>query len=247
MGLFQLFKSNQRLSPIDFSLLKTDMHSHLIPGIDDGARSMDETIAMLAKFESLGYEKVITTPHVYSDCYRNTPEIILGGLQNVQQTAKELGLTIQVEAAAEYFCDEYLLELIHSGQLLTIGGKYVLIEFPFLSEMNNWKEFVFGIQSIGYLPIIAHFERYVYWHGSVEKAKEMKELGAKIQLNINSLTGHYGSDVKKQGERLIDSQLLDFIATDCHRIQHLVLMEEKANLPYLHKALATNQLLNNTL
>lgn len=247
MSLFQLFRSNKQLPPIDFSLLKTDMHSHLIPGIDDGARSMDETITMLAKFESLGYKKIITTPHVYSDCYKNTPEIILEGLQHVQQTAKELGLTIQVEAAAEYFCDEYFLELIHSGELLTIGEKYVLMEFPFLSEMNNWKEFIFGIQSIGYTPIIAHFERYVYWHGSVEKAREMRQLGAKIQLNINSLTGHYGTDVKKQGERLIDNQLLDFIATDCHRIQHLLLMESKATLSYLHKALETNKLLNNTL
>lgn len=247
MGFFQLFRSKKLLPPIDFGLLKTDMHSHLIPRIDDGSQSMDQTIAMLAKFESLGYEKIITTPHVYSDCYKNTPEIILEGLQHVQQTAKQLGLNIQLEAAAEYFCDEYFMELIHSGQLLPIQGKYVLMEFPFLSEMNNWKEFIFGVQSSGYFPIIAHFERYVYWHGSIEKAKEMKGLGAKIQLNINSLTGHYGPEVKKQGERLIDHQLVDFLATDCHRIQHLVLMEAKANLPYLHKALNTNHLLNNTL
>jgi protein-tyrosine phosphatase len=247
MGFFQLFRSKKHLPPIDFSLFKTDMHSHLIPGIDDGSQSMDETIAILAKFESLGYKKIITTPHVYSDYYKNTPQIILEGLKNVQETAKELGLTIQIEAAAEYFCDEYFLELIQSGQLLTIGEKYVLMEFPFLSEMNNWKEFIFGVQSAGYFPIIAHFERYMYWHGSIEKVEEMRNLGAKIQLNINSLTGHYGPDVKKQAERLIDHQLVDFLATDCHRIQHLVLMETNANLPHLHKVLETNTLLNNTL
>lgn len=246
MGFLQLFKT-KKLLPIDFSTLQTDMHSHLIPGIDDGSKSMDETIAMLAKFESLGYKKVITTPHVYSDCYKNTPEIILQGLKEVQQTAKELGLSIQIEAAAEYYCDEYFQELIAEKNLMTINGVYVLMEFPFLSEMNNWKEFIFNIRSIGYVPIIAHFERYVYWHGSVEKAKEMRQLGAKIQLNINSLTGHYGPDVKKQGERLIDHQLLDFIATDCHRIQHLLLMENKADLAYLHKAIKTNMLLNNSL
>ena len=94
MGLLSIFKPQQILPAIDFSQLAVDMHSHLIPGIDDGAKNMDETIAMLAKFESLGYKKVITTPHVYSDCYRNTPETILGGLKNVQQTAKDLGLTI---------------------------------------------------------------------------------------------------------------------------------------------------------
>ncbi len=246
MGFLQLFKT-KKLLPIDFSILQTDMHSHLIPGIDDGSKSMDETIAMLAKFESLGYKKVITTPHVYSDCYKNTPEIILKGLKEVQQTAKELGLSIQIEAAAEYYCDEYFQELITEKNLLTINGVYVLMEFPFLSEMSNWKEFIFNVRAIGYVPIIAHFERYVYWHGSIEKAKEMHQLGAKIQLNINSLTGHYGPDVKKQGERLIDHQLLDFIATDCHRIQHLLLMENKADLAYLHKAIKTNMLLNNSL
>lgn len=247
MGFFQLFKPTKKLAPIDFRLLGTDMHSHLIPSIDDGSQSMDETIAMLAKFESLGYKKVITTPHVYGDVYKNTPEIILGGLKNVRETAKSLGLTIEVEAAAEYYCDEYFMEVIKKGELLPISEKYVLMEFPFLSEINNWKEFVFSVQSAGFFPIIAHFERYVYWHGSVEKAKELRDLGAKIQLNINSLTGHYGPDVKKQGERLIDNQLLDFIATDCHRIQHLMLMEAHATLPYLHKAIETNELLNGTL
>lgn len=247
MGFLDLFKRNKFVAPLDFSILQTDMHSHLIPGIDDGSRSMDETIVMLAKFESLGYKKVITTPHVYSDCYKNTPEIILSGLKEVQQTAKDLGLSIQIEAAAEYYCDEYFQELIASKNLLTINGVYVLMEFPFLTEINNWKEFIFNIRAIGYVPIIAHFERYVYWHGSVEKAKEMRQLGAKIQLNINSLTGHYGPEVKKQGERLIDAQLLDFIATDCHRIQHLLLMESKANLSYLHKAISTNELLNHSL
>src|SRR5690606_20138372 len=121
--------------------------------------------------------------------------------------------------------------------------KYVLMEFPFLSEMTNWRAFVFGVQSAGYTPIIAHFERYVYWHGSVDQAKKMRESGTKIQLNINSLTGHYGQEIRKQGERLIDNQLLDFIATDCHRIQHLLLMELKANMKYLHKAMDNNRLL----
>lgn len=247
MGLFDLFKQKKKSVPIDFSRLGADMHSHLIPGIDDGSPSMDATIAMLAKFESLGYKKVITTPHVYSDCYKNTPEIILGGLKEVQQTAHQLGLDIRVEAAAEYYCDEYFAALIKTGELLSIGNKYVLMEFPFMSEPDNWREFIFGVQTAGYVPIIAHFERYVYWHGSVEIAKTMKELGAKIQLNINSLTGHYGPDIKKQGEKLIDHQLLDFIASDCHRIQHLLLMEANAGLPYLHKAITTNQLLNHTL
>ena len=97
------------LAPFDLSVLGVDMHSHLIPGIDDGAKSMDQTIAMLAKFQSLGYQKIITTPHIMSDYYRNTPQSILGGLDDVRLKAKELNLDIQIEAAAEYYFDETLL------------------------------------------------------------------------------------------------------------------------------------------
>lgn len=247
MAFWDLFSKQKPLEPVHFGSLQVDMHSHLIPGIDDGAKSMDDTIAMLAKFESMGYRKVVTTPHVYSDCYRNTPEIIKSGLANVQQAASSVGLSITIEAAAEYYCDEYFMDLIKNGEILSIGKKYVLIEFPFMSEMNDWNSYVFQLQAKGYIPIIAHFERYTYWHGSVEVAKEMKEQGCMIQLNINSLTGHYGPDVKKQAERMIDAKFVDFLATDCHRIQHLLLMESKAELPYYHKVLETNTLLNASL
>jgi len=247
MAFWDLFKKKEVLEPVDFGLLKVDMHSHLIPGIDDGAKTMDDTIAMLAKFESMGYQKVITTPHIYSDCYKNTPEIIRNGLEKVRETANALGLRIEIDAAAEYYCDEYFMNVIKNDEFLSIDGKYVLIEFPFMSEMDDWNAYVFQLQAKGFIPIIAHFERYLYWHGSVSVAKEMKELGCKIQLNVNSLTGHYGPDVKKQAERLIDGQLVDFLATDCHRIQHLLLMESKADLPYYHKLFETNNLLNHSL
>lgn len=245
MGLFGLFK--KKLEPIDFANIAVDMHSHLIPGIDDGSQSMDDTIAMLSKMEALGFQKIITTPHVYSDCYKNTPETILGGLAKVHEAIKTVGLTIQIDAAAEYYCDEYFMELISKKELLSINGKYVLMEFSFHSKMDNWKEFVFGVQAAGYFPIIAHFERYLYWHGSVKVAEEMRNQGAKIQLNINSLSGHYGPQVKKQAAMLIDQNLVDFIATDCHRIEHLMMMESIASSEYLHKLLQSGNLLNTQL
>jgi|SRR5690606_870226 len=245
MNILNLFKRNQKqLDPINFSDIGVDMHSHLIPGIDDGSKSMDDTIAMLTKMQSLGYKRVITTPHVYSDYYKNSSETILNGLQFVRAEVEKYGIDIQVDAAAEYFCDEYFMELINQNDLLTINGKYILMEFPFVFELANWKDYVFKIQSIGYVPIIAHFERYIYWHSSTELAQELINLGAKIQININSLTGHYGPEVRKQAERLIDKQLFHFLGTDCHRIQHLNMMEANANLPYLHKAVESGCLMN---
>jgi tyrosine-protein phosphatase YwqE len=230
-----LFKKKKQLDPIDLSVIGVDMHSHLIPGIDDGSKSMDETIAMLAKFQDLGYRKVITTPHIMSDYYRNTPEIILSGLQEVRETATKIGLTIEIEAAAEYYYDDRLLELIKEKNLLTFGLNHVLVEFAFMGKPMYENELFFSLLNNGYQPILAHFERYAVFHGSVEKAREYRARGVYIQLNLNSISGHYGPEVKKQAEKLIDEGLVDFVGSDCHRIQHLMSLEESLSLPYMHK------------
>jgi tyrosine-protein phosphatase YwqE len=206
---------------------------------------MDETIALLAKFESLGYKKVITTPHIMNEVYPNGPESILGGLIKVQEMAKSLGLSIQIEAAAEYYFDETLVEKIRNKSVLSFND-YVLVEFSFHSMPEFEDQLFFEMQTAAYKPILAHFERYQYYHGSTEKAKYFKEKGVAIQLNLNSLTGHYGQSVKKQAELLIDEGLVDFAATDCHRMQHLMLLEEHLKNPYFHK-LGQLNLLNKTL
>ena len=234
--LSKLFRKKS-LEPIDLSKIAVDMHSHLIPGIDDGSKTMDESIAMLAKFQHLGYKKVITTPHVMYDYYRNTPEIILSGLDQVRETALKLGLDIEIQAAAEYYFDEYFLELIAKKDLLTFGENYVLVEFAFQGKPMYENEMFFELLNSGYKPVLAHFERYAAFHGNWGKAQEYRDRGVAIQLNLNSLTGHYGPEVKKQAEKLIDEQLIDFVGSDCHRIQHLLTLEEHLSLPYMHKLL----------
>lgn len=250
MGFFErLFGKRQEevLPPIELSSFKCDMHSHLIPGIDDGSRSMDETIAMLAKFESLGYEKVITTPHVMGDFYKNTPKIILGGLENVRAMSQQLGLKIEVEAAAEYYYDESLMNKLNAKEsLLTFGDKFLLFEFSMMSKPDQIDDLFFQMLTQHYTPVLAHFERYTFLFGSVEKAIEWREKGINIQLNLNSLTGHYGPDVRKQAERLVDAGAIDFVATDCHRMDHLMILEKNLSLPYFHKV-AQLQLKNTIL
>ncbi len=240
-------RERETLPPVDLSFLKVDMHSHLIPGIDDGSKSMDETIALLAKFESLGYKKVITTPHVMSDCYKNTPQIIIDGLDKVRKTAKELNLNIEVEAGAEYYFDETLLERLEKDEkLLTFGNNYVLFEFSFHVEPPKIDKLFFELLTKGYQPVLAHFERYAFLFNHPEKAKEWREQGINIQMNLNSLTGHYGPEVKKCAEVLIDNGWVDFVATDCHRMDHLMLLEKNLHLPYMHK-LAELKLKNSDL
>ena len=241
MGIFSRFFGRRReemLPPIDLSSLKVDMHSHLIPGIDDGSRSMDESIAMLAKFESLGYKKVITTPHIMGDFYKNTPELILGGLEDVRKTASKLGLKIEIEAAAEYYFDESLMDrLVRKEQLLTFGDNQVLFEFSMMTKPDQIDQLLFELLTQNYKPVLAHFERYTFFFGSVDKAIEWREKGIDIQLNLNSLVGHYGPDVKRQAERLVDSGAIDFVASDCHRMDHLMIMEGNLHLPYFHKVM----------
>ena len=236
MGIFSnLFKKKEVLPPFDLGRFKSDMHSHLIPGIDDGAQDMDQTIAMLAKFESLGYKKVVTTPHIMTDSFPNNPEIILSGLEKVRNEIKKVGIEIEIEAAAEYYFDETLMPKIKNKELLTFGDNYVLVEFAFHSPPQFLDQLFFELKTHGYRPVIAHFERYLYYLGKIDKAVKWRSEGINIQINLNSLFGQYGPEVQKQAEKLIDEGQFDFVGTDCHRIEHLMILEKNLSSPYLHK------------
>ncbi|MES2798867.1 MAG: CpsB/CapC family capsule biosynthesis tyrosine phosphatase [Bacteroidota bacterium] len=235
--MFSFFKKKPSRLPIDLSRLGVDMHSHLIPGIDDGAKTIDESIAMLYKFQELGYRRVITTPHTMSDYYKNTPEIILSGLENVRAEARKIGLTIEIEAASEYYFDDLFMKKIGTEEILTFGGNHVLVEFAMRGVPLYENDMFFALIKNNYQPVLAHFERYMGFFGSVDKAKEYKDRGILIQMNLLSLTGHYGPEVKKQAERLVDAKLVDFAATDCHRIDHLMLLEKHLSDEYFHKLL----------
>ena len=222
--------------PFDLSVLAVDMHSHLIPGIDDGSQSMDHTIGMLLRFSELGYKKVITTPHIMFDYYKNTSEIILGGLEEVRAELKKLNISIEIEAAAEYFYDEHFIHLIENEKLLTFGGNNVLFEFSFGAKPNNIDQLVFNLKTKGYQPILAHYERYLFFlDEGIEPARKLREKGVHIQMNLNSLSGHYGPAIKKQAELLIDNDLIDYVATDCHRIEHLDILQRNLDKKYYRK------------
>lgn len=248
MGFFQkLFGSKSSLPAIDFSLVKTDMHSHLIPGIDDGAKTLEDSIAMLRIFQDMGYQKVITTPHVMSDFYRNTPEIILGGLQKVRHALHEHELTIQIDAAAEYYLDFHFDELIEKKQLLTFGNNHVLFELSFHGEPPRVKDTIFSLITEGYRPILAHIERYPFYLNQWDTIEDYRERGVLLQLNINSLSGHYGPQVKKMAEQLIDRGWIDIIGSDCHHVGHLQMMESLRTNEHLHKIISKEDLLNKSL
>ena len=245
--LSKIFKKNQKLEPIDLGILKTDLHSHLIPGIDDGSKSMDESIAMLQRFSDLGFKKVITTPHVMSDFYKNTPEIILGGLEKVRIAIAEAGIPIEIEAAAEYYLDFHFEELIAAKNLLTFGENHVLFELSFSNEPTRVKEVIFSLIMEGYKPILAHVERYPFYENEWEKIEDFRTRGCLLQLNLNSLSGQYGPQVKKMAEALIDRDMIDVVGSDCHHMGHLELLNSIRTTTHGHKIISNPRILNSKL
>lgn len=221
-------------APLNLSWFNTDMHSHFLPGVDDGARTMDESLAMLRKMQEFGYQKCILTPHIKMDMYPNSEADLQVRFLELTQAMDAAGLTIRVELAAEYYLDDHFLNRLENTPLLSFGPqRYVLVEFSFVNAPVFELETFQRIIDKGYTPILAHFERYVYFHGSIASAETYRAMGVNIQLNLNSLTGHYGPDVKKQAERMLDLFTVDFVGTDAHRMDHLVLLENHLNVPHL--------------
>ena len=245
MNFFKrIFKSEPKLEPLDLSVLKTDLHSHLIPGIDDGSKSLEESIALLKRFQELGYSKVITTPHVMSDFYRNTPEIILSGLAEVKSAIEKEGLEIEIEAAAEYYLDDYFEDLIAKNNLLTFGDNYILFELSFQNPPTRIKEVIFNLITGGYKPILAHVERYPFYFNEWDTLEDLRNRGTNFQLNINSLSGQYGPQVKKMGQDLINRNWIEVIGSDCHHMRHLDSINELRTNAHLHKISKKTELLN---
>ena len=250
MNIFSLFKKNKKeeviLPPFDFSEIGVDMHSHLLPGIDDGSQSMDHTIGMILKFEEMGFNKLITTPHIMQDCYPNSPTIINKKLQLVVSELEQLGIGMHIEASAEYNVEDSLFDKVKSNDLLPFKSGHLLFEYSFFSKPNQTEKLVFDLVVKGYKPIIAHFERYPYYHNQPEILQSYRDRGVLIQLNLLSIIGHYGPEVQKQAFYMIDNHFVDFVATDCHRIEHLELLQRFASHPYFHK-LSTLSLKNKEL
>lgn len=228
MGLFSFFsgssdKKNQVKNELEgFEPLYADLHSHLLPGIDDGAQDLNESLELLREFKALGFRKVVTTPHVLESHYNNTPEIIREKLQSLRTAASEAGITIEIEAGAEYFYDEAFIRMVEEGEeLMTFGQNYLLFETPTLNEPISLKKTVKALHSRGINPILAHPERYTWISGNFEKAKELFSMGLLFQINVLSLIGLYDRPSQKAAEKLIENEMVQFLGSDCHKLKHI--------------------------
>lgn len=203
------------------------MHSHLIPGIDDGSPDVATSLALIRGLRAVGFEKIITTPHLYRDLYPNDSTVIKAGLLTLTEAMADEGLEMELEAAAEYYIDQHFETLIENDDVLSFGrNRYVLVEMSFVSIAPNLEDVIFSLVARGYQPILAHPERYNYLANKLDFYRRLADLGCLLQINALSLVGYYGKSVQNWAYALLKAGLVSFLGTDLHHHQHMKLLTE---------------------
>lgn len=244
--MFGLFSKKAAVKvPEDYGTLGTDLHSHLLPGIDDGSPDLATSLELIQALQQLGFSKLITTPHVMSDFYPNTRDVILRKRDEVQEAITEMGIPVQFDAAAEYYIDESFAALFQREPLLTLPGNRVLVEMSFHQPYPNLHQVLFDLQMKGYHPILAHPERYPYYN-KVEQFEELRQIGCVLQVNLLSLIGYYGKPIQHNARKIIENGLAAYIATDLHHERHAGKLKEALTHELVGKALQ-GALQNNAL
>ncbi|RYZ30951.1 MAG: capsular biosynthesis protein [Chitinophagaceae bacterium] len=223
------FGKKKATQSTDLSWLGVDMHSHLIPGIDDGSPDLATSLELVRGLQQLGYRKLITTPHILWEVYPNTSQIITQGLGTLQKAVQEENINVEIHAAAEYFIDEYFEEQLKKKiPLLPISGNKVLVEFSMVTAPLDLQQVLFEMQIQGYQPIIAHPERYIYLSHRKHFFDELQSTGCLFQLNLLSLTGYYGKSVQELAEYLLKGNYYSYAGTDLHGDRHLAGLQKLA-------------------
>lgn len=243
------FLKRKKNAPVITSLpVTTDIHSHILPGIDDGAPDIETALNLVKGIYDLGIRKTVATPHVISDLYRNTPATINAALKQLQDACAVAEIDIQISAAAEYMLDDFFLQQLRDSiPLLTINKNIILTEQSYVSATDNLHQIAFEIITAGYRPIMAHPERYHFYHQNYDAYKRLKDMGFLLQVNLLSLTGYYGKPVAKAAKYIIANNLADLVGTDLHHERHLEMLQHKNSLRIFNELLGSNKYNNLTI
>lgn len=243
--MWHFFTSKKR-NP-DLSFIGVELHNHILPGIDDGVEEVTTTIRFIERFQQLGFKKIIATPHIFAGVYPNTPETIHAAYQSTFINST-MASSIELAYAAEYMVDiefETMLQQDHS--LLTFGQKQILIEMSYAAPSPNIEQVVFALQLAGYQPVLAHPERYNFYHQQPKSYQRMLDMGCQFQLNILSLTNYYGPQVKKQAHWLLKNKMYQWVGSDCHHERHLKSLEDFASSKECYELLESYPFFNSSL
>jgi protein-tyrosine phosphatase len=207
----------------DISWLGVDMHSHILPGIDDGSPDVETSVRFVKSLTELGFEHLIATPHILKELYPNTPETIAKAKEELQAALNKANISSKLGAGAEYMVDQ---DFTLDGQLCTLDQKHLLIEMSYLSESPGISQTIFDVEIKGFRPVLAHPERYTFYFKDKSRLKRFKEKGCLLQLNLLSVLGYYGKEVKQLAELLLKEKMYDLAGTDLHHDKHLSTLTE---------------------
>jgi tyrosine-protein phosphatase YwqE len=220
-----------------------DIHSHLLPAIDDGAKSIEDTLRLTKMLRGFGTAQFVTTPHIMAGFFDNSYESIKATEEITQVELQKNQISIPFRAAAEYMIDEQFVNLFKSGTLLTLKGKYVLVEISYNNPPINLHNILFDLQVAGYTPVLAHPERYLFYHNNFDEYTKLKKIGCLFQLNLLSVVGYYGDEINKISEKLLQKKLYNFVGSDVHHDKHIAAFDNKVilkDLAPLKEAIANN-------
>ncbi len=222
MGIFSKLFGPKLPEALDLSAMHTDLHSHLIPGIDDGVETVEDSIKMIKGLMKFGYRKFITTPHILPGMYDNGPDTILPGLELVRQAIKAEGLDVTIDAAAEYYYDETFEEMAKESPLMMFSGNHILFELPNMHEPPMLKHTVFALTVRSIVPVLAHVERYPYlYENDFSDLEELVNMGVELQVNYGTFLGIYGPKLHKAAYQMVDAGLISYLGSDLHGEKHL--------------------------
>lgn len=221
-----------------------DIHSHLLPGIDDGARTFKDTLRLTQALQGFGISQLITTPHIIEHVWDNSPDLINTKKTETVIELRKHQINVPFRAAAEYMMDDHFVQLFKSGNLLTLKDNYVLVEMSYINPPIQLYSILFDLQVAGYIPVLAHPERYLFYHNDFNEYLKLKRSGCMLQLNLLSVVGYYGEGIAKIAEKLLQKGMYDFVGSDVHHDNHVAAFEQKVkykDLAPLKEAIANNQ------
>lgn len=218
--MLQFFK--KKSSFIDIWSGTPEMHCHILPGIDDGSKDASTSLTLIDKYISLGCTRIIATPHTMHGIYDNNVASIEASYRKIKD---QIPANVKISFSSEYMIDDNFDKLLDTKEILPLHKEYVLVEMSYFQPPESIKELIFKIGTLGYIPVLAHPERYAYYHNKLDIFRDFKSRGCLLQLNALSLSEHYGGSCQKAAHKLIKDGLYDFIGIDTHRIDHLIKIE----------------------
>ena len=207
-----------------------DIHSHLLFGIDDGAQTKEDTQMIISSMKKIGFSKAIATPHTTPFVWDNTKEGILAKYAEVKEVLPQEAASLELRVASEYMMDDSFLQRLHREKLLTLKDNYVLVEMSYINPPIQLFDILFELKSNGYEIVLAHPERYNFYHHQTNMYKKLKRAGCHFQMNLLSTVGYYGGHVLEAANFLLREQLIDFVGSDIHHSKHIAGFDSKLKI-----------------